>query len=194
MFSESVIKYYYYYYYTFRPNSSRKLKMAAIKTLCDHLIVPINAIQKLSIILHNMTTYVSSSYGLSSVMFSYILAQMPRHSPQPVEQSNSALRQEQLRVSHPILQLHRTTFSSAFGATSMSHCSRSSLPYTAFSQDSVDADVDQTLIPPSIFAPGVKYGGYGTWQLMASEEGFQAAQNVYWWLYLLMKTLQPQFI
>ena len=45
-----------------------------------------------------MTTYVSSSYSLSSVMFSYILAQMPRHSPQPVENSTTALRQEQRRV------------------------------------------------------------------------------------------------
>ena len=79
-----------------------------------------------------MTTYVSSSYSLSSVMFSYILAQVPRHSPQPVEHSNDALRQEQRRVSHPILQLHRTTFSSAFGATSMSHCMGTSLPSTAF--------------------------------------------------------------
>ena len=50
------------------------------------------------------------------------------------------------------------------------------------SQDSVDADVDRALIPPSIFAPGGKHGGYGTWQLMTSEEGFQAAQNVLWWL------------
>ncbi len=32
-----------------------------------------------------MTTYVSSSYSLSSVMFSYILAQMRRHSPQAME-------------------------------------------------------------------------------------------------------------
>ena len=47
---------------------------------------------------------------------------------------------------------------------------------------SVDADVDRALIPSSIFAPGGKHGGYGTWQLMTSEEGFQAAQNVYWWL------------
>ena len=72
---------------------------------------------------------------------------------------------------------HRTTFSSAFGATSMSHCSL--LPS---SQDSVDADVDQALIPPSIFAPAGTHGGYGTWHLMMSEEGFPAAQNVYWWL------------
>ena len=57
---------------------------------------------------------------------------MPRHSPQPVEQSNPALGQEQRRVSHPILQLHRTSFSSVFGATSMSHCMGTSLPSTAF--------------------------------------------------------------
>ena len=42
------------------------------------------------------------------------LAQMPRHPPQPLEQFNPALLQEKRRVSHPILQLHRTTFSSAF--------------------------------------------------------------------------------
>ena len=118
----------------FRPNRSQKFKMAAIKTLFDHQIVMIKAIYntRTSIILHNMTTYVSSSYSLSSVMFSYILAQMPRHSSQPVEQPNPTLRQEQRRVSHPILQLHRTTFSSAFEATSMSHCTGSSLPSTAF--------------------------------------------------------------
>ena len=92
-----------------RPNSFRKFKMAAITTIFNSLIVPINTIQERGIILDNMTTYVSSSYALSSVMFSYILAQMPRHSPQPVEHSNPALRQEQRRVSHPILQLHRTT-------------------------------------------------------------------------------------
>ena len=74
----------------------------------------------------------SSSYSLSSVLFSYILAQMPRQFAQPLEQSNPALRQEQRRVSHPISQLHRTTFSSAFGATSMSHCTDSSLPSKAF--------------------------------------------------------------
>ena len=76
----------------FRPNSSRKFKMAAMKTLFVHLIVPINAIYKnvISYCINKMTTYVSSSYSSSSVMFSYILAQMPRHSPQPVEQSNPA--------------------------------------------------------------------------------------------------------
>ena len=131
-----------------------------------------------SIILHNMTTYVSSS--LSSVMLSYILAQMPRHSPQPVEQSNPALRQEQRRVSLPILQFHRTIFSSAFVETSLSRAAV--YPLLLSSQDFVDADVDQALIPPSIFAPGGKHGGYGTWQLMTLEEGFQAARNVYWWL------------
>ena len=59
-----------------------------------------------------------------------------------LEHSNPALRQEQRKVSHPILRLHRTTFSSAFVATSMSHCMGSSLP-----SDSVDADMDQALIP-----------------------------------------------
>ena len=83
-----------------------------------HLILPINAIYKnvISYCINKMTTYVSLSYSLSSVMVSYLLAQMPRHSPQPVEQSNPALRQKQRIVSHPILQLHRTTFSTALGA------------------------------------------------------------------------------
>ena len=43
----------------------------------------------------------------------------------------------------------------------------------------MDADVDPALIPPSIFAPEGTHGGYGTSQLMMSEEGFLAAQNVY---------------
>ena len=103
----------------FRPNISRNFQMAAMKTLFDHLIVPINPNAM-------MTTYVPSSYSLSYVVFSNILAQLPRHSPQPVEQSNPALRQEQRRVSHPILQLHRTTFSNAFGTTSMFYCTGSS--------------------------------------------------------------------
>ena len=46
-----------------RPNSSRKFKMAAITTIFNNLIVPINAIYKN--VLDNMTTYVSSSYSLS---------------------------------------------------------------------------------------------------------------------------------
>ena len=57
--------------------------MAAMKTLFDHLIVPINPNAM-------MTTYVSSSHSLSFVMFSHILAQMLRYSPQSVEQSNPA--------------------------------------------------------------------------------------------------------
>ena len=42
--------------------------------------------------------------------------------------------------------------------------------------------MDQDLIPPSIFAPEGTHGRYDTWQLMMSEEGFPAAQNVDWWL------------
>ena len=117
-----------------------------------------------------MTTYVSSSYSLSSVMFSYILAQMHRHSPQPVEHSNDALRQEQRRVSHPILQLHRTT-------TSTSHCMGTSSPSTAFQPIFCGGRCG-----PSLVAPECTHGGYGTWQLMMSDEGFPAAHNVYWWL------------
>ena len=117
----------------FRPNSSRKFKMAAMKTLLFfvHLIVPINAINKnvKSYCINKMTIYVSSSYSLSSVMFSFILAQMHRHCPHPVEQSNPVLLQKQRRVSHPILQLHRTNFSSAFWATSMSHCRDRTIVY-----------------------------------------------------------------
>ena len=129
-----------------------------------------------------MTTYVSSSYSLSSVMFSYILAQMPRNSPQPVEHSNPALGQEQRRASHPILQLHRTTFRSAFGATSMSHCMDTSLSSTAFQPRFCGCRCGLSLDSPSIFAAEGTHGGYGTWQLMMSGEGFPAEQNVYWWL------------
>ena len=59
----------------------------------------------------------------------------------------------------------------------------SSLPFTAFQPILfVDADVEQALISLSILAPEGKHGGYGTWQLVTSEQGFHAAQNVYWWL------------
>ena len=115
-------------------------------------------------------------------MFSYILAQMSRHSPQPVKHSNPALGQEQRRVSHPILQLYRTTFSSAFGATSMSHCMGTRLPSTAFQPRFCGCRCGLSLDSLSVFAPEGTHGGCGTWQLMMSEEGFPAEQNVYWWL------------
>ena len=131
-----------------------------------------------------MTTYVSSLYSLSSVMFSYILAQIHRHSPQPVEHSNPTLRQDDRRVSHPILQLHRITFSSGFGATSMSHCMGTSLPSTAFQPRVCGCRCGPSLDSPfHICTCTGTHGGYGTWQLMMSVKGFPAAQNVYWWLY-----------
>ena len=129
-----------------------------------------------------MTTYVSSSYSLSSVMFSYILAQVPRHSPQPVEHSNPALRQEQRRVSIPS-NSYIALLSAALSEQHPRHIAWTLVyPILLSSQDSVDADVDQALIPHSIFAPEGTHGGYDTWQLMMSEEGFPAAQTVYWWL------------
>ena len=73
-----------------RWHGARKRKRSNVGSTCGRL----NAM---------MTTYVSSSNSFSSVVFSNILAQMPRHSPQSVEQSNPVLRQEQRRVSHPIL-------------------------------------------------------------------------------------------
>ena len=75
-------------------------------------------------------------------MFSYILAQMPRHSPQPVEHSNPALGQEQRRVSHPILQLHRTTFR-ALSEQRPCHIAWTPVyPLLLSSRDYVDGDVD----------------------------------------------------
>ena len=53
-----------------------------------------------------MTTYVSSSYSLSSVMFSYILAQMPRHSLQPVEHPHFATGTAQSVTSHLSITSH----------------------------------------------------------------------------------------
>ena len=140
-----------------------------------------------------MTTYVSSSYSLSSVMLSYIFAQMPRHSPQPVEHSTPALRLEQRRVPNPILPLHRTS-SAALSEQHPCHIAWTLVyPLLLSSQDPVDADVDQSLIPPSISALEGPHGCYSTWQLMMSEEGFTAAQNVTGG-YLLMKAHQSQFI
>ena len=57
----------------------------------------------------------------------------------------------------------------------MSHCTGSSLPLLHSSKDYMDAELDQALIPPSILAHKGKHRGYGTWQLMTSEEGFRAA-------------------
>ena len=122
------------------------------------------------------------------LMFSYILAQMHRHSPQPVEHSTPALRQEQRRGLHPILPLH-----CAFGATSIHIAWTPVYPLLLYSQEHVVADVDQTLIPHSIFAPEGTHGGYGTWQLMMSEEVFRLHKTCTGG-YLLMKAQQSQFI
>ena len=56
------------------------------------------------------------------------------------------------------------------------------LPFTAFQPRSCGCRYGPSLDSPSIFAPEGTHGGYGTWQLMMSEEGFPAAQNMYWWL------------
>ena len=81
----------------------------------------------------------------------------------------------------------------AFGATSI-HITWTPVYHLLLSsQYHVDADVDQALIPPSIFAPEGTHGCYSTWQLMMLEE-------VFWLLktctggYLLMKAQQSQFI
>ena len=156
-----------------------------------HLIVPINAINKnvVSYCINKMTTYVSSSYSLSSIMFSYVLAQMHRHCPHPVEQSNPVLLQKQRRVSHPILQLHRTTFSSAFWATSMSHYRARTVVYPLLLSSQYNLWMQMWNKPWFPFpylhlkvnVEAMVVDSWW-WQLVASEEGFQAAQNVYWWL------------
>ena len=54
-------------------------------------------------------------------------------------------------------------------------------PLLLSSQYPVDADVDKALIPPSyLHLNQGTHGGYVTRQLMMSEEGFPAAQNLYW--------------
>ena len=79
----------------FKPNSSRKSNMAAVKTLFYHLIVPINAIYKnvISYCINKMTTYVSSSCSLLSYMFSYIFVDSLHNqwnNPAPLYDGNSA--------------------------------------------------------------------------------------------------------
>ena len=134
--------------------------MAAMKTLFDHLIVPVNA---------KMPTYVSSSYSLSSVMFSYILAHMSRHYPQSVEQPNPALRQEQRRVSHIQSYSYTALHSAARLEQHPCYIPRAAVyPLLLSSQDSVDADVDHALIPSSILHMTGKHGGYGTCQQLVS--------------------------
>ena len=81
----------------------------------------------------------------------------------------------------------------AFGATSIHIAWTPVYPLLLSSQDHVDADVDQALIPPSIFAPEGTHGGYGTWQLMISEEVFRLHKTCTG-DYLLMKAQQSQFI
>ena len=66
-----------------------------------------------------------------------------------------------------------------------------SLPSTAFQSILCGCRCGRSFDSPSIFAPEGTHGGYGTWQLIVSEEGFPAAQNVY---YLLMKAQQSQSI
>ena len=122
-----------------------------------------------------MTSYVSSSYSLSSVMFSYILAQMPRHSLQPVEHTHFATGTAQSVTSHLSITSHyfQQRFRSNIHVTLHGH------QFTLYPP--VDADVDQALIPPSyLHLNQGTHGGYGTRQLMMSEEGFPAAQNLYW--------------
>ena len=85
-------------------------------------------------------------------------------------------------MSHPILQLH-AIISAALLEQHPCHIAGTVVDALLLSsQDSVDADVDHVLITTSILAPGGKHGWYGTWQLMTSEEGFQAVQNLYLWL------------
>ena len=130
-----------------------------------------------------MTTYVSSSYSLSSVMFSYILAQMLRHSPQPCSgtfqlpsYSYIALLSSALSVQHPCHIAWAPVY-----------------PLLLSSPNSVDADVDQAMIPPSIFPHDGTHGGYGTWQLVMSGEVFRLHKTCTGG-YLLMKAQQSQFI
>ena len=95
-------------------------------------------------------------------MLSYILAQLFRHSPQQVEQSKPALRQEQRRVSQPIFS-YIALLSAALLEQHPCHIAQAAVdPLLLSSRYNVDADVDQALNPPSIRAPGGKHGSYGT--------------------------------
>ena len=73
-----------------------------------------------------MTNYVFICFFVIFVVLYYVLIHISTNASTPSTASWTIqpcnLLQEQRRVSHPTLQLHRTTFSSAFWATSMSHC------------------------------------------------------------------------
>ena len=71
----------------------------------------------------------------------------------------------------PSHSLHCATSSRAFGTTFMPHCTGSSVP-SGHLQPRL---CGLRLGFPSLLDPGCKHGGRGTWQLMMSEEGFQAA-------------------
>ncbi len=92
-------------------------------------------------------------------MFSFILAQIHRHCPHPVEQSNPVLLQKQAECHIPSYS-YITLLSAAPFEQHPCHIAGTG-PSTAFQPISfVDADVEQALIPLSILAPEGKRGGY----------------------------------
>ena len=99
------------------PNSFRKFKMAAITTIFNNLITDNLCVFSILVVLICILIHISTDASTLSTTIGTF---------QP------ALRQEQRRVSHPILQLHRTTYSNAFGATSISHYMGTSLPFSVF--------------------------------------------------------------
>ncbi len=139
----------------FRPNSSRKFKMVAMKTLWLFRLM---------------------RYARWQLMF-----------------------QEQRRVSHPILLLHRTIFGSAFGATSMSHCTGRAVVYPLPRSSQYYLWIQMWNKPWFPFpylhlkvnTEAMILGSWWRWR-----KGFRLHKTcTAWWLcYLLVKDLQPQFI
>ena len=121
------------------------------------------------------------------VVLCYVLIHISTDASTLYSQWNTpTLRQEQRRVSHPILALHRTTFSSAFGATSMSHCMDTSLPSTAFQPLSCGCRCGPSLDSPFIFAPESRYTRR-LWYSVADDVGgrfsgcTQPVLATFWW-------------
>ena len=153
----------------FRPNSSRNFKMAAMKTLFDHLIVPINPNAM-------MTTYVSSSYSLGEpfVVLCYVLIHISTNvstlstasgTIQPCFATGTAqsVTSHHAVTSHYFQQRFWSNIHVTLHGQHPCHIARAAVyPLLLSSQYSVDADVEQALIPPSILVPEGKHGGCGT--------------------------------
>ena len=132
-----------------------------------------------------MTTYMSSSYSFSSVMFSHISTDASTLSTASgTFQPRFGTGTPQSLTSHLTVTSHY--FQSAFGATSMSHCMDTSLPSTDFQPRLCGWRCGLTLIPFHICT--WRYT-WRLWYLAADDVGgrFSGCRkrvlvDTFWWM------------